>query len=235
MATTVTEALTRLRVDKLREPVARQWTDATLTRYISDANAEVFVKLGQIPNAGFDMFREVITLPANASSFSLTPGTPPTALTYGVAQVRFVDHQTTYGIWQPCPPIPEGEDFALRGQNVLVSTGDLAPAYRLLRPNLMFLPIATVDRTLAVTYRPVPNTLTSGSSNLDVPDAQVPLVVARAAIIALAGVGEDESKFDEEYSGLMDEMYSAYNPTLNAGRSQTVKNVEGRQFFQGVN
>lgn len=234
MSTTIATALTRLRTDKLRETTARQWTDATLIRHLSDANGEVFIKLGQIPGSGFDVARDVISLPANATSFSLTPGTPPAALTYNLAQVRFIDHQTTNGFWQTCPPIPEGEDYALRGTNVIVATGDVAPAYRLMRPNFLFLPSATVARTLAVTYRPMPNTLTSTSDNLDVPDATVPLVVVRAAIIALAALGEAETKFDEEYAGLLDEMYAAYNPSLNAGRTATVKNVEGRQFFPGV-
>lgn len=231
MSTTVATALTRLRVDKLREPKAKQWSDATLTRYLSDANAEMFKRLGQIPNAGFDESQETITLAANATSFSLTPGTPPTALTYGVAQVKFIDHQTTGGVWQPCAPIPQGDEYALQGVYAQTVTGDVAPMYRLRRPNLVFLPQASVARTLRVTYRPIATVLDDSADTLDVPDDVVPLVVCRAAIVALSALGQAETQYDGEYQALLDEMYSAYNPSLGAGRSYTVKNVEGRALL----
>ncbi len=234
MSTTVTEALTRLRVDKLREPTAKQWSDATLIRHISDSNAEIFRMLGQIPNAGFDEVQETLTLPANASTVSLTPGTPPAALTYGVAQVKFIDHLTTSGIRQPCTPLPQGYEYALRGTNVLIATGDVAPMYRLRRPNFVFLPIASVARTLYVTYRPMAVALTAGATNLDIPDDQVPHLVVRAAVLALSSLGENETQYDGELAALQDAMFAAYNPSLAAGRSYTVKNVEGRSQFQGA-
>lgn len=210
----------------LREPTANQWSDAELNQCIQDADWEVFEKMGRVPASGWDEVQEEITLSANATTFSLTTGTPPTALTYGLEAIRFIEHQGTSGFWTLCQELPVGDEYRYRAVNSVVATGDVPPLYMLRRPNIVFLPVATAARTLKVTYRPTPTALSADATNLNCPDKRVPLVCTRAAILAFAYLGEEEKVFSNSYGTLEDEMYADLVHPQAEGRPLRVKEVE---------
>lgn len=215
----------------LREPVANQWDDARLNQLLQDADWAEFIDASLIRNSGLGQIDETVTLPANQSTLSLTPGTPPAALTYDLEGVLFIEHQGVSGFWNRCDELQEADEFRYRATNAIVATGDVPPLYRLRRPNLVFLPIAASDRTLRIVYRPRPVALSTDGTNLNIPDAWVALVCTRAAVAALADLGEAETQFDGTYSLLKDEMHRSLEHPQAEGRSNVIKLVESPAIF----
>lgn len=215
----------------LREPVANQWSDGELNQFLQDADTETFEKMSRIRNSGYGQIQEEITLAANASEWSLAPGTPPAALTYNAEAISFIEHQTVGGFWNLCQELQEGDEFRYRAQNAIVATADVPPLYRVRRPNIIFLPIASAARTLRVTYRPLPRTLSEDGDYLNVPDKRVLMVCTRAAYFALAQLGEQENQFDAAYGVLEDEMYRDLEHPNAEGRALEVKKVDTPALF----
>lgn len=215
----------------LRELTANQWSDARITEEIQSSDHATFIELSRIRGSGFGQIQEDITLAADATTFSLTAGTPPTALTYNLEALIFVEHQGPGGFWSLCNEIPEGQEFALRSVNVSPATGDVPPLYRLRRPNIVFLPAAGASRALRVTYRPAPTALSSGSTNMNCPDTLVQFVFVRACIMLENDVGEADSTLAASYETLRDEMFRMYDHATAEGRSMTPKLVESPGLF----
>ena len=230
MSTTKLQARTRLR-SMLREPTANKWSDTRLDEHLQDADWEVYKQIARIRNAGYGELAETITLPANATSFSLTPGSNPTALTKNLKGIVFIEHQNSAGFWTTCNEMQEADEAAYRSNNVLVVPADVPPLYRLRRPNITFLPQAGAARTLRVVYRPLPTAFASDNSTLDVDDDYVLAVITRAAIFALADLGEDETQFSAGYGALMDEIFADLAHMTAEGRSLQVKVEESASLF----
>ena len=230
MATTLSQARALLR-RMLREPTANQWSDARLNELIQQSDWAEFIALQKIRNSGFGQIQEEITLAADATTFSLTTGTPPTGLTYNLEAILFVEHQGTSGFWNLCRVLQEGDEYSLRAVNATIATGDVPPYYRLRRPNIVFLPAASAARTLRVTYRPLPTALSADGTNLNCPDVLVQLVTTRAASFAMADLGEEETQFDSAYGVLKDEAFRMYDNVNAEGRSLTMKLVESPGMF----
>lgn len=230
MSKTLLQARTWLRTI-LREPTANQWADSDLNSHIEQADWAEFVDTSLQRNSGYGEIAETITLAANATSFSLTPGTPPTGLTYNLESILFIQHQGVSGFWSLCNEIQESDEFRYMAQNVIVATGDVPPLYRLRRPNIVFLPAAAADRTLKIVYRPRPVALSADGTALNSPDVHFQLVVTRAAIFAMAQLGEQETQFDTAYEGLKQEKYRSLVHPNAEGRTLTVKAVESCALF----
>lgn len=216
----------------LRETTANQWTDARLNELIQDADWAEFIESSQSRNSGFGQVQEEVALAADATTFSLTAGTPPTALTYDLEAILFIEHQGTSGFWNLCDELPEADEFRYRASNATVASGDVPPLYRLRRPNIVFMPAATVARTLKVTYRPLPTALSTDGTNLNSPDVDVPLVCTRAAVFAFTDLGEEETQLSSAYQLLKEEKLRRLGHPQAEGRSLTVKDVEGSALFQ---
>lgn len=229
MSTTLTAARTRLRT-MLRESSANQWTDAHLNELLQDHNWAVYKKIAQRRGAGYGELQETITLAADATTFSLTAGSNPTALTKNLKAILFVEHQGLSGFWNLCNELQEADEFRYRAQNAIVATGDVPPLYRLRRPNIVFLPASAAARTLRITYRPLPTVLT-GSDNMDVDDDYLPIVLYRAAEAALAELGEDETQFAALAQLAEEEMYVDLQHANAEGRSLVVKPVESASLL----
>lgn len=239
MSTTLLTARTRVR-SMIREATANQWSDARLNQLIQDADWAEFINASLIRNSGLGQIQEDITLPANASTFSLTPGAPPTGFTYNLEGILFIEHLGVSGFWNPCAELQEGDEFRYRAVNAIVATGDVPPLYRLRRPNLLFLPIANADRTLRVTYRPLPVALSGDNVALNIPDVWVPLVCTRAAVFALADLGESETQLGTAtadgisggaYELLRNEMYLSLGHPGREGMTLGVKLIDTPALF----
>lgn len=224
MSTTLAVARTRVR-KMIREETASKWSNARLDELLQDADWAIYRKIASIRNAGYGELAETVTLAADATTFSLTPGTNPTALTKNLKGILFIEHQDTAGNWNLCNELPEADEFRYRSTNV-IATVDVPPLYRLRRPSIVFLPAAPAARTLRISYRPLPTAFSGDSSTLDVDDDFVPLVCTRAAIFALADLGESESVLDTAYVALEDEMYADLAHPTAEGRGLMVKETE---------
>lgn len=230
MSTTLLQARTRLR-SMLREATANKWTDARLGEHLQDADWALYRKIASIRNAGYGELAETITLAANATSFSLTPGSNPTALTKNLKGILFIEHQNSAGFWTVCNEMQEADEAAYRSNNILVVPADVPPLYRLRRPNITFLPQSNAARTLRVVYRPLPTAFASDSSTLDVDDDYALAVITRAAIFALAELGEDETQFTAAYGALEDEIFADLAHMTGEGRALCVKVEESASLF----
>jgi hypothetical protein len=91
--------------------------------------------------------------------------------------------------------------------------------------------ISLTARTLKVTYRPLPTALSADGTSLNCPDVLVQLVTTRAAVFAMADLGESETQFDSAYAVLKDEMLRMYDNPNAEGRSMTPKLVESPGMF----
>ena len=215
----------------LRETTPNQWSNSRLNDCINDADAEIFRKFGRVRDSGWNQFQETITLLANASTFSLTPGSNPTAFTKALAAIAFIEHQGPSGFWNLCNELREADEFRYRAQNAVRATGDVPPLYRLRQPNLVCLPVATVDRTLRVTGRFEVTAMSSDTDTMNCPDKAFALVSARAKIFALEDLGEADDVTSAAYELLTGEMYEELGHPNAEGRPLTIKPVDGPAVF----
>ena len=225
MSTTYAAARTKLR-SMLREPVAKFWSDARLLEILQDADWDIYKKQQRIRKAGVGELAETVTLAADATTFSLTAGSNPTALTKALKGILWIEHQTTGGDWNLLTPMDEAEEFAYRSTSAVNATSDVPPKYRLRRPNIVFLPASTAARTLRIVYRPIPTALTDGNSTVDVDDDHVHVVLLLAAVMAYAEIGESETQYEALFQRAEDDMFADLSRVLAEGRTETVKQVE---------
>ncbi len=225
MSTTLLVARTRVRA-MIRERVANQWTEARLNDLIQDSDWETYKKLARSVDAGYGQLEETVTLSANATLFSLVAGSNPTGLTKNLKGILGIDLVNSAGENVPCEQLQAEDEHFFRTTNAIVATGDVPPAYRLRRPYILFLPAASVDRTLVVRYRPRTTAFADDNALLDVDDDYVPYVCTRAAIFAKLDVGETDDQLNNALALLEDELFADLAHMAGEGRTQVVKRVD---------
>jgi len=225
VSTTLLVARTRLRV-MIRETTPNQWSNTRLNDLLQDSDWETYKKLGRIRNAGYGELEEDITLAADATTFSLTPGSNPTALTKNLKGIIGIDLVNSAGENVPCGELQSEDEHFFRTTNATVASGDVPPLYRLRRPSILFLPPASVARTLRVRYRPRTTAFADDTATLDVDDDYVPYVCTRAAIFAKLDLGETDPMLNQAMQLLEDELFADLAHMSGEGRTQIVKRVD---------
>lgn len=215
----------------LRETTADEWTDAQIATYLSRSERWLARWLSGLRNSGRFVQSDSMTLAASTETLAMeTTGTPPSAFTYIVDNIRYIDMQVSGGGWAACYPLREGDENAVRGPNVPISTDLSVPTYFIRGTNLHFLPISGGARTLRITYGWIPAAKTSAST-AETPTQYDDILVLRAVYDALGVVGENEGTFDAKYATRLAEIEDFETDRVAKGPSLRVQNVTKRRLF----